>query len=205
LSGGSAIRRLTFGGNNRAPVWSRDGKRVVFQSDREGDQGIWWQAADGGTPERLTRAEPGTFHMPESWSPVDDVLVYSVTRDTETTLWIFSLRDRTSSPFGDVISAYVPTDAVLSPDGRWIAYQLGDPARFGAASLYVRPFPPTETKYEIVHGGRPMWSPDGRELFFVPTPSEFMAVSVRTQPTVAYSNPIPVLRLFGMAPPLFAR
>src|SRR5262249_39230888 len=141
LSGANAIRRLTFGGNNRVPVWSRDGKRVVFQSDREGDQGIFWQPANGGTPERLTRAEPGTFHLPESWSPVDDVLLYSVTRDAETKLWIFSLRDRTTSRFGDVISVGVPTDAVFSPDGRWIAYQVGERSRFGEASLYVQPFP----------------------------------------------------------------
>ncbi len=205
LSGASAIRRLTFGGNNRVPVWSRDGKRVAFQSDREGDQGIFWQPADGGIPERLTRAEPGTFHLPESWSPVDDVLLYSVTRDAETKLWIFSLRDRTTSRFGDVISVGVPTNAVFSPDGRWIAYQVGERARFGEASLYVQPFPPTGTKYEIVRGGRPMWSPDGRELFFVPTPSQFMAVSIRTQPTFAVSTPIPVPRLFGMAPPGNAR
>jgi hypothetical protein len=46
-----------------------------------------------------------------------------------------------------------------------------------------------------------MWSPDGRELFFVPGPTQFMAVSVRTQPVFAFTNPIAVPRRFGMAPP----
>ena len=201
LSGASAIRRLTYGGNNRLPVWSRDGTRVAFQSDREGDQGIFWQPVDSGTPERITRAEPGTFHTPESWSPIDDVLLYSVTKDLETTLWTFSLRDRKASPLDDVVSAGIPTDAVFSPDGHWIAYQVGEQQRLGDAILYVRPFPPTRTKYEIVHGGRPMWSPDGRELFFVPAPTQFMAVSVQTRPTFAFTNPIKVPRRFGLASP----
>lgn len=46
-SGSTALRRLTEGGNNRYPVWSRDGQRVAFQSQREGDAGIFWQRADG--------------------------------------------------------------------------------------------------------------------------------------------------------------
>jgi Tol biopolymer transport system component len=201
LSGASAIRRLTYGGNNRMPVWSRDGTRVAFQSDREGDQGIWWQSVDGGAPERLTRAEPGTAHTPESWSPIEDVLLYSVTKDLETTLWALSPRDRKPSRFDDVISVNVPTDAVFSPDGHWIAYQVGERSGFGDATLYVRPFPPTRTKYEIVHGGRPAWAPDGRELFFVPAPTQFVAVSVQTHPAFAFTNPIKVPRRFGLASP----
>ena len=59
LSGASAVRRLTFGGNNRFPIWSADGQRVAFQSDREGDPAVFWQPADGGTAERLTTARPG--------------------------------------------------------------------------------------------------------------------------------------------------
>src|SRR5262249_25586286 len=69
LSGTSSMRRLTFGGANRFPVWSRDGRYVAFQSDREGDLGIFWQLADGtGAVERLTTAEKGVSHIPDSWS-----------------------------------------------------------------------------------------------------------------------------------------
>ena len=54
------MRRLTFGGNNRYPIWSPDGQRVAFDSDREGDRAIFWQKADGtDAAERLTRAEQG--------------------------------------------------------------------------------------------------------------------------------------------------
>ncbi len=81
LSRASSVRRLTFGGNNRFPIWSADGSRVTFQSDRDGDPAIFWQPADGGTAERLTMPEPGRSHTPESWSP--DGQGTAVQRDEE--------------------------------------------------------------------------------------------------------------------------
>ena len=101
LSGTNSLKRLTFGGNNRLPIWSADGKRVAFQSDRDGDRAIFWQAADGGTAERLTRPEPGTAHVPESWSPRGDVFLFRATTKSSTTLWTFSIRDRNAARFGD--------------------------------------------------------------------------------------------------------
>jgi hypothetical protein len=67
---GTAMRRLTFGGNNRSPIWSPDSRSVAFQSDREGDLALFQQRADGGGPaERLTKPESGEAHTPQSWSP----------------------------------------------------------------------------------------------------------------------------------------
>jgi eukaryotic-like serine/threonine-protein kinase len=171
LSGASSIRRLTYGGNNRVPVWSADGTRVAFQSDREGDRAVFWQPVDGGPAERLTRPEPGTVHTPESWAPLSDVLLFSVTKDVETTLWTFSTSSRKASRFGDVTSVGQPTDAVFSPDGRWIAYQIGE-SNSAEGWTYVQPFPPTGTKHQIARGGRPLWSRDGRDLalFFRSSP-----------------------------------
>ena len=204
LSGASSLRRLTFGGNSRLPLWSSDGRRVAFQSDRDGDRAIFWQSADGGTAERLTRPEPGTTHVPESWAPQADVFLFSATKETETTLWTFSVRDRRASRFGDVTSSAFPTDAVFSPDGRWVAYQAGDLGT-GEATTYVQPFPATGAKYEIARGGRPMWSRDGKELFFVPAPGQFTVVSVQTDPVFGFTAPAAVLRRFGLAPPLSPR
>ena len=80
LSGTTAMRRLTFSGKNRYPIWSADGQRVAFQSDRDGDLGIYCPAADGsGTPERLTTADKDTTHIPESWSPSGDAFLFRVT------------------------------------------------------------------------------------------------------------------------------
>src|SRR5262245_11698421 len=77
LSSSALPRRLTFGGRNRFPIWSADGLRVAFQSDRDSDLAIFWQRADGtDAGERLTRPEPGTSHVPNAWSPQGDALVY---------------------------------------------------------------------------------------------------------------------------------
>jgi hypothetical protein len=177
---------------------------VAFQSDREGDYGIFWQPVSGGTAERLTRAEAGASHVPESWSRRDDVFLFSVTKGSETSLWTFSVQDRKSSRFDEVTSTGVPTNAVFSPDGRWVAYQSGE-AGTGEATTYVQPYPPTGTKFEIARGGRPMWSRDGKELFLVPAPSEFKAVTVRTEPAFGFTAPAAVPRRFGLAPPASPR
>ena len=199
-SGASSIRRLTFGGNNHYPLWSADGRRVTFQSDREGDPAVFWQAVDGGTAERLTTPERGTSHTPESWSFDGQVLLFSATKDFVSSLWTLSLRDRKATPFGDVKGSSIPTDAMFSPDGRWVAYQIGEKTEV-EGTTYVQPFPPTGTKYEIARGGRPLWSRDGKELFFVPGPGRFMAVSVRTAPSFTFTSPVAVPRGFGMALP----
>ena len=66
-------RRLTLEGKNRYPIWTADGERVAFQSDRAGDLGIFWQRADGsGAAERLTTPDQGTSHMPQAWLPAGD-------------------------------------------------------------------------------------------------------------------------------------
>src|SRR4029453_18266039 len=106
LSGASAMRRLTIGGRNRFPVWTADGDRVAFQSDREGDLGIFWQRADGASPaERLTTAEKGTAQVPESWSPKGDHLLLSVMKDSKFTLSAFSMQDKRATNFGLIQSS----------------------------------------------------------------------------------------------------
>ncbi len=82
LDGPSTVRRLTFEGKSRAPVWSPNGERAVFQSDREGDLGIFAQRANGaGAAQRLTRAAAGEAHLPTSWSPDGRTLLFTVLRD----------------------------------------------------------------------------------------------------------------------------
>ena len=65
LSGATAMKPLTRGSNNRFPTWSSDGKRVVFQSDCDGDRGLFWQPVDGGEATRLTTPDAGEAHEPE--------------------------------------------------------------------------------------------------------------------------------------------
>jgi serine/threonine-protein kinase len=202
LSGANSVRRLTYGGNNHFPIWSADGHRVTFQSDREGDSAVYWQPTDNGKPERLTKPDPGTSHVPESWSPDGEVLLFSATKDFVSSLWTYRLRDRKATPFSDVNGSSLPTNAMFSPDGRWVAYQIKEP---GSASVegttYVEPFPPTRAKNQIARGGRPMWSRDGKELFFIPAPARFMVVTVRTAPSFTFTSPVTVTRGFVGALP----
>jgi serine/threonine-protein kinase len=203
LSGASSVRRLTFGGNNRFPVWSADGRHVAFQSDREGDAAVFWQPADGGTPERLTKPEPGASHVPESW--FGDTLLFSVAKASMISLWTLSVRDREAQPFDDVRSAApYPTDAMFSPDGKWVTYQVGT-SDGGEAITHVQPFPPNGSTYQIARGGRPLWSRDGKELFYVPAPSLFMAVGIRTKPSFSFTAPVAIPRRFGIADPASPR
>jgi len=95
-------------------------------------------------------------------------------------------------------------DSVSSPDGRWVAYQSGERGS-GEATTFVQPYPPTGVKFQVARGGRPLWSPDGKELTFIPAPSQFMAVSVTTEPTFAFTDPVALPRRFGLAPPASPR
>ena len=201
LSGTTAMRRLTLVGRNRFPVWSPDGQHVAFQSDREGDLGIFRQRADGtGTAERLTTADTGTSHVPQSWSPDGRHLLYDTATDSgvapdkprgRRSLMIFTVADQTSMPFGDVRSAFA-TSATFSPDGQWVAYTVS--AQATGTRTYVQPFPATGTQYEIGVGSHPVWSPDGTSLFFSRGPGEFRSVSVTTKPSFATGDPVPAQR-----------
>jgi serine/threonine protein kinase len=208
LSARSAVRRLTFEGQgrNRFPIWSADSQRVAFQSDREGDLGIFWQRADGtGTAERLTKAEEGASHIPESWAPDGERFLYSAGKGGMVSLWVFSLRDKQAARFDAIESpASTLTGAVFSPDGRWVSYasRQGRPS----SAVYVQPFPPTGAKYQISKdaddGHHPLWSPDGTELWFEPGPGRLLhAVRVTTKPSFAFTDVMPVAQLFRNSAP----
>jgi Tol biopolymer transport system component len=185
LAGASAPRQLTLGGKNVNPIWSSDGKRVAFQSDREGDQGIWWQEADGtGTAERLTKAEQGVFHVPDSWSPDGKTFSYTAIKNNQVeSLWVYSLEEKKATLFEEGAGS-----SAFSPDGHWLAYQYVDERRI---QIFVQPFPATGAKYPVFKGGgHPVWSQDGQELFINAGPGEFGVVSISTRPTFSFGEPV---------------
>ena len=204
LAGNTALHRITFGGNNQFPVWSPDGKRLAFQSGREGDLAIFSQAADGtGAPERLTKPGAGEAHVPQSWSPSGDLLLFDVVKGVDVWLWQLSLKDKTIAPFGGVHS-FTETGAVFRSDGRWVAYSATEANH--VTNIYVQPVPATGVKNELVRGQRgsphhPMWTPDGTAVFYVPAPGVFERVTVSTQPTFGFGNPETVPRGFQGGPP----
>jgi len=203
LSGAAQIRRLTLTGHNRLPAWSPDSTRVTFQSDMEGDAGLFWQRADGGgRPERLTKAEPGVSHLPDGWTPDGKTLLFDVAQDGVFTLHSYSRVDGRVARFGDVRSIY-PTTSVLSPDGRWLAYYVRPPGS-ASGSLVVQPFPSGE-RQEIVKGGgiHPLWIPHSqpaRLLYRLPVAAYI--VDITTQPVFAVGKPVelPLRRVSNPGP-----
>ena len=213
-SGATTMQRLTFGGNNRAPMWSADSTRVAFQSDRDGDRAIFWQRADGtDNAERLTTPEHNQAHVPEAWVPGGAEFLFSVVQEDDFSLWTFSLQSRQAKPFGEVHSS-IPTGATFSPDARWVAYASAGPGSV-PLGISVQPFPATGAKYPLFVGRpagaptnfphKPVWSPDGKELFYVPRIGGFEAVRVITKPSFAFGKSVPVPKGFGVGPPDFRR
>ena len=200
VSNATAMRRLTFNGHNQFPIWTSDGERIAFQSDRDGDRGIFWQRADGGgAAERLTTAEKDTEHVPEAWSPKGDGFLLRVSKGGTNTLAFYSLRDKQVMPFGGVATPST-TNAVFSPDGRWVAYQSGGR---GAQAIYVQPSPATGATYQLpnVLGNDyrfPRWSPDGKALFYITGGiARIFVASVMTQPAFAFGSSTQVPKLEG--------
>jgi len=191
LSGARSPLRITFAGQNRLPIWSPDGKRLAFQSDRGGDRGIYSQRADGsGVAERLTKADADTAHEPNSWSSKGDVLLYSVRTQGRGVLWTLSMSDKRTAMFGDgKQTMFAPTPA-FSRDGRWVAYTA---IANGLSVVFVQPYPATGAKYQISKepdSHHPVWSPNGNELIYLNGAVQLTSVSVTSQPSFAFGNPV---------------
>ena len=84
-----------------------------------------------------------------------------------------------------------PIDSAFSPDGRWLAYTWA-PTAGAAVQVFVQAFPGAGAKYQVATRAiHPVWSPDGKELFFMP-PGQLMFVRVATQPSFTFGNPVSI-------------
>jgi len=198
ISGTQAIRRLTFGGHNTNPLWTHDGQRIIFQSDREGDGGLFWQRADGrGSAERLTRPEKGVLHVADAASPDGKVVMVTAGGAANNGIWALSMDDRKLKPIIPKPQKGAVVGAVFSPDGRWLAYQSNESTSGGPPQIYVQPFPPTGSQYKITQTGAntyPVWSPDAKQIFYLSTQPtrevRINSVDVRTQPSIEFGKPV---------------
>ena len=181
--GRDTLTRLTFEGDlNVDPVWTPDGKRIVFKGT--GNR-LFWQPADGsGAAEAMTNGPLSTNDFPSSWSPDGQAAAIVETIGTQS-VWILPLQDRKPRLFDR--GQTNETAPRFSPDGHWIAYTS---LESGRSEIYVRLYPGPGGKWQIsTEGGtEPMWNPKGRELFYR-AGNKMIAVEVTTQGAFSAGKP----------------
>jgi eukaryotic-like serine/threonine-protein kinase len=179
--------RLTAGGRSAWPVWSHDGARVAFQSAAPGPWNLFWKPVDGSAdaqPLLATRVSasaawpaavagllPGTLptlsgagpQFPSSWLPDGNALAFHERKPNgERDIWTVTPGDE---PMPFLLTPFDERSPRFSPDGRWLAYVSDESGR---DDVYVQPFPGPGAKWLISTDGGvdPVWSRDGRELFY---------------------------------------
>jgi len=168
-------------GPEARPRWTRDGRALTFISGRAGP-GVFWHRADGlGGDSLLARglSEEAVVSPDGVWLVIRAGSVGSVSGG----------RDITGVRLG------VDTAVAISPDGKWIAYQSDESGR---TEVFIRSFPNTTAfKHQVSNGGglAPLWSRDGRELFFVSAAKEMMTARVTTGAPIVISAPVSLFHI----------
>ena len=180
--------RLTTEAADSYPLWSRDGRMLVYTSLRDGVRNLY-QVLSNGTEPELLLATPGS-KAAHSWSPDGRELLF---RDTDPTtrsdLWVVSVepagdqsgRLRIAGDGKPIPVAKTPAQELngqFSPDGGWIAYESNESGR---QEVYVQPFrrQGARQRVSIDGGSEPRWRGDGAELFFASSNGQMMAAPIR--------------------------
>jgi serine/threonine-protein kinase len=175
--------RLTFGGQDRRPTWSPDGREVAFLRDSLNTTSVFVRPIDGSTPDRPL-ARIGVQVQEVAWSPDGRWLALRTDNGGPGAGDILGMRTSgDSTPVPLVASAFTELHPAISPDGRWLAYTS---IESGENEVYVRSFPGTTgARWQVSNGGgaHPRWSSDSRELFFLDGASRMVAAEVRGAPT----------------------
>ncbi len=170
--------RLTFSpGLNTNPLWSRDGSRLIFSSNRKGEIGVYEKRADGlGDTEEIFQSSQQGMYVDGLSS--DGRYAACMSPFPRVSVWALPLSgDR--KPFAFVEGGFSASRGVFSPNGRYIAYSSNETGRF---EVYVQTFPQHLGKWQISTSGgdEPMWRGDGKELFYLGPDDELVSVEVNT-------------------------
>ena len=188
------LTRLTFTPSiDIYPVWTPDGSRLLFASERDGARNLFGQAADGtGAVERLTRS-PNQQNA-TSVTPDGTRLVFTETALTtgEDVMQVEVTGARSVTPL--VGSPFAERNGIVSPDGRWLAYEANDSGQF---EIYVRPYPAVSSgRWQVSTGGgtRPLWSRTGQELFFLSEAGAILRVGLEGGESWAATTPLATVK-----------
>jgi len=172
LETGSA-KRLTFDpALDSLPIWSPDGSRTVFASNRELKFDLYLKDTNGAQEEKVI-PQDGPDRFPTDWSRDGKYVIYGRGPD----LWFLTLPELRSTQFLKASSTL--KSARFSPDGKWVAYASNESGRW---EIYVTSFPEAHGKWQLSNAGgdQPRWRGDGKELFYLSNDNKIMAVPVRT-------------------------
>ncbi len=146
------------------PIWSFDGKRIVYAALKSGKWGLYQTLSSGSGKEELL-FESDLPKAPMSWSKDDARIVFWV-QDPKTgsDLWVLTLADKKAEPL--IATPFNETHAQISPDGKWLAY--ASDSKDGRYEIYVKPFPAGSGGWQVSYSGGawPRWRKDTKELFF---------------------------------------
>jgi len=175
-----------------SPVWRRDGRRVVFASNRAGSLNLFSQAADStGVVDRLT--ESPNVHIPTDVSPDGtQVVLTELSPKTGQDVMVLKL-DGTRHVLPLIQTPFDERNGIISPDARWLAYEANDSGTF---EIYVRPFPDVNReRWQVSTSGgtQPLWARSGQDLFYVSPDGALMHVAVAKGPAWAAAAPTRVL------------
>ncbi|HQZ16747.1 MAG TPA: protein kinase [Vicinamibacteria bacterium] len=176
-------------GSSQSPVWTADGARIIYRATRRGFRNIYWRPADGSGEEEPLTNKPDVTQSPTSVSPDGHWLIFNESGAQEVGgngIWLMRL-DGDRAPHHLSAQPGGELNGQISPDGRWIAFEATVSSR---SEVYVQPFPGPGPRHQVSTDGGvdPLWSRDGRELFFAQG-DRLMAVSVERGATFSASVP----------------
>jgi Tol biopolymer transport system component len=173
--------RLTFGpALQQTPVWTPDGKTIFYSSNGKGPPHVYAKAADGSGSERAVSEGNDLVEFPWSFSYDGRYLAYERRdlgkNESGFDLWVRPLSGD-GKPFPIVQTPFEEREPQISPDGKWMAYRNNESGRM---EVYITAFPGGGAKWQVsTNGGTAAkWRGDSKELFFVDSADNLMAVDV---------------------------
>ncbi|HMV33223.1 MAG TPA: hypothetical protein PKA50_13985, partial [Gemmatimonadales bacterium] len=195
--GPGAPTRLSFGGTDRRPAFSPDGRMVAFVRDSLNGGDVYGRLADGSGEDRLL-AKLDRPIQEVTWSPDGQWIVVRTDNGARGNGDLVRVRvaDGTAVPLIDTPATEVqPT---ISRDGRWLAYVV---LTAGQPQVFVSPFPETRgSRWQVTTrgGSLPTWSASGRELYYVDPSNRLVAVPVETRGSFQSGTPTPLFSVASM-------
>jgi serine/threonine protein kinase len=175
---GTRSSRFTFDpADDAITIWSTDGARVVFRSNRKGLYDLYSKPANGSGNEEVL-LQSAESKLPNAWSPDGRFILYYSDQNNGDLMILPLTGDRKPFPF--LSTPFSEQQGIFSPDGKWVAYQSNESGRF---EIYVRPFPGPGGQWQVSTGGgtSPRWRADGKELYYIAPDDKLMAAAVTAQ------------------------